>query len=29
VQIEGASGVMTVRLKDLNGQELYNPEQGV
>jgi alkaline phosphatase D len=31
LQIEGASGVLTVRLKDLNGQELYkvelNPEQ--
>ena len=31
VQIEGASGVLTVRLKDVGGQELYkvelNPEQ--
>ena len=26
VQIEGASGVMTVRLKDVGGQELYKVE---
>jgi alkaline phosphatase D len=33
LQVEGASGVMTVRLKDLDGQELYkvalDPELGV